>query len=311
MSGRVSALAVQPGNGSHVLAGAAHGGVWESFDGGGSWAPRTDYAATLTVGALAYDPGNPAVAYCGTGEGDWWSWLGDGVLRSTDGGTTWTSLATNPFVGQGFHSFVVDPSNPARLFAGTTGGLFVSTDGGVNWTQARAQRTWSISVAANGGEVLAGCADGVYGSTDGGTTWTAIAVPNPPASFQRLAVSVAPSNGTVAYTWAADNLDPSGTHLWRRSGGTWTKHSSPPGSTGGQGWYDWYVSAAADVDTQVYCGEIHLHRGDLNAGTFTWINISSKAAGDSIHPDQHSIAFDPGAPATVYVGQRRWCLPVR
>ena len=306
VSGRVSAMAVDPSNAAHVLAGAAHGGVWESFDGGGSWAPRTDYQATLTVGALAFDPGNPATVYCGTGEGDWWTWLGTGVLRSGDGGRTWSPLATNPFVGQGFHALVVDPANTARLFAGTTNGLFVSTDSGVNWTRARSQRTWSISAAANGSEVLAACADGVQSSTDGGVTWTAVTLPTPPPSIQRIAVSIAPSNGDVAYVWLADNQSPSAAHLWRRSRIrrtlTWTKHPAPPGSGGGQGWYDWYVAAAPDLDTEVYCGEIHLHRGDLSGTTWTWVNISSKPSGDSIHPDQHSIAFAPGAPATVYAG---------
>src|ERR1700675_586023 len=59
VSGRVSALAIDPRNAQHVLAGAANGGVWETSDGGTSWAPRTDTAATLTVGALAYDLQTP------------------------------------------------------------------------------------------------------------------------------------------------------------------------------------------------------------------------------------------------------------
>jgi hypothetical protein len=306
VSGRVSALAVDPSNGSHVLAGAAQGGVWESFNGGASWAPRTDFQATLTVGALAFDPISPSTVYCGTGEGDWWFWLGNGVLRSTDGGTSWTSLATNPFVGQGFHSLVVDPSNRSRLFAGTTQGLYLSTDAGITWTRARAQRTWSVSVSSNGHEVLAGCADGVHSSTDGGVTWTAVTLPTPPASFQRIAVSIAPSNGSVAYVWAADQASPSAAHVWRRASfrrtTSWTKLTTPPGAGGDQGWYDWYVAAAPDIDTQVYCGGIHLHRGDLVAGAFTWVNLSSKATGDSIHPDQHAIAFASGAPSTVYAG---------
>src|SRR6185295_14423551 len=70
VSGRISAIAVAPNNPAHVLAGAANGGVWESFDRGASWAPRTDYAATTAVGAIAYDRQNPAVVYCGTGEGN-------------------------------------------------------------------------------------------------------------------------------------------------------------------------------------------------------------------------------------------------
>ena len=56
VSGRVGTIAVDPSNPAHVLAGAANGGVWESFDRGASWAPRTDYAPTLTVGAIAFDP---------------------------------------------------------------------------------------------------------------------------------------------------------------------------------------------------------------------------------------------------------------
>ncbi|HEV8625583.1 MAG TPA: hypothetical protein VG034_14075, partial [Acidimicrobiia bacterium] len=154
VSGRVSALAVDPANPAHVLAGAANGGVWESFDRGASWAPRTDYQRTTTVGALAFDPSTPSNVYCGTGEGDWWSWLGVGVLRSTDGGRTWTPLCTNPFVGDGFYSLVVDPASGRRLYAGTRGGLWVSTDGGVTWTRRRSAPTWSVSVVRGSTEVL-------------------------------------------------------------------------------------------------------------------------------------------------------------
>jgi hypothetical protein len=45
VSGRIAAIAVDPSNPAHVLAGAANGGVWESANRGASWAPRTDYQA--------------------------------------------------------------------------------------------------------------------------------------------------------------------------------------------------------------------------------------------------------------------------
>ena len=298
-SGRVSALAVDPANAAHVLAGAANGGVWESFNRGASWAPRTDYQRTLTVGALAFNPSAPATVYCGTGEGDWWSWLGVGVLRSTNGGTTWSTLCTNPFVGDGFYSLVVDPANGMRLYAGTRGGLWVSTDGGVNWTRRRTQPTWSISLPS-GGKVLAACGDGVFRSTDNGVTWNAVALPGAPGSFQRLAVAIAPSDPTVAYVWGASG---GSGFLWRRAGRNWTAVGLPPGASFGQAWYDWYVAVAPDQDTQVYCGSIDIHRGTLSSGTWNWVNLSSKSSGgNSIHPDQHSIAFQPGSPATVYAG---------
>lgn len=297
-SGRVSALAVDPSRPAHILAGAANGGVWESFNRGGSWAPRTDYQATLTVGALAFDPSAPTTVYCGTGEGNWWSYLGVGVLRSTDGGTTWSTLCTTPFLGDGFYSLVVDPANGDRLYAGTRGGLWVSTNGGVDWTRRRTEPTWSVGV--RGGEVLAGCRDGLFRSTDNGGTWTAVALPGVPSSFQRLAVAIAPSDASIAYAWGASSAS---AFLWRRAAGTWTSVGLPPGASINQAWYDWHVAVAPDQANQVYCGAIDIHRGTLASGSWTWLNLSSKSSGgNSIHPDQHAIAFEPGRPATIYSG---------
>lgn len=307
VSGRVSALATDPSNAAHVLAGAANGGVWESFDRGGSWVSRTDFQATLTVGALAFDPSAPGTVYCGTGEGDWWSYLGVGILRSTNGGTTWSTQCTNPFVGQGFYCLVVDPADSRRLYAGTTVGLYVSTDGGMNWTRRRNARTWSISKAPGRAQILAACGDGLFRSQDNGTTWTAVALPGSPGSFDRLAVAIAPSDPTIAYLWGAGppytgaSSTPTG-YLWRRAGGTWTAVGIPPGVATGQAWYDWYLAVAPDSADQIYCGAIDIHRGTLSSGTWSWVNLSSKTVGNSIHPDQHSIAFETGSPATVYAG---------
>jgi hypothetical protein len=303
VSGRLSAVAVDPSDPAHVLVGGANGGVWESRNRGASWAPRTDYAVTLAVGAVVFDPSNPATAYAGLGEGNWWWWLGAGILRSSDGGASWSTLCTSPFVGQGFYDLVVDRANGQHLLAGTTGGLYESADGGVTWTRRRTARTWSISMAPAGGagaEVLAACGDGLQRSTNGGTTWTAVALPGAPAGFDRLAVAIAPSNPDVAYAWGASGA---AAFLWRRAGGNWTAVPTPPDVRTGQAWYDWFVAVAPDLDTQVYCGAIEVHRGDRAGTTWTWRNLTDKDSnGDSIHPDQHAIAFEPGQPNTIYVG---------
>ncbi|HEX6701020.1 MAG TPA: hypothetical protein VF101_09855 [Gaiellaceae bacterium] len=305
VSGRIAAIAVDPSNPAHVLAGAANGGVWESFDRGGSWAPRTDYAATLTVGAIAFDRTNPRTVYCGLGEGNWWFFLGAGILRSSDGGASWSTLCTAPFVGQGFYDLAVDPSDGTRLYAATTGGLYVSSDGGVTWTQRRAVRTYSIQITPPGGggaEVLAACADGLWRSMNRGNNWNTVALPGAPANgFNRIAVAIAPSDPTVAYAWAAGQ-NPATPYLWRRAGGNWTLQPTVPGVNTNQSWYDWFVGVSPDNANQVYCGAISVHRGDLAGTTWTWRDIASKPSGDSIHPDSHAIAFEPGNANTIYVG---------
>jgi hypothetical protein len=305
VSGRVAAIAVHPASPARVLCGAANGGVWESFDRGASWTPRTDYQATLTVGAIAYDARNPSVVYCGTGEGNWWAFLGAGVLRSTDGGSSWATLVTAPFVGQGFYDLKVDAGNSNRLVAGTTGGLYVSTNAGAGWTQRRSSTTWSVSMARTGTtktlEILAACSDGVFRSTNGGTSWSSVALPGSPGAFDRLAVAIAPSNPKVAYAWGASGAT---AFLWRRNtAGTWTSVPVPPGVSTGQAWYDWYLAVSPDRANQIYLGAIESYRGELSGSTWTWLNLSNKGStGDSIHPDQHAIAFEPGQPDTIYIG---------
>jgi hypothetical protein len=100
VSGRVTALAVDPTNPSVVYLGAAEGGVWKTTNGGTSWTPLTDAQVSLAVGSIAIDPSNYTTVYVGTGEENFGAdaYFGAGILKSTDGGGTWTNLS-GPFVG--------------------------------------------------------------------------------------------------------------------------------------------------------------------------------------------------------------------
>jgi hypothetical protein len=101
VAGRITALAVDPTNANVVYAGAADGGVWKTTDGGIHWTPLTDTQPSLAVGSIAIDPSNHSTIYVGTGEenfsGD--SYFGAGILKSTNGGSSWTQIK-GPFVGQ-------------------------------------------------------------------------------------------------------------------------------------------------------------------------------------------------------------------
>ena len=332
VSGRVSSIAVDPGNPDHILIGAGGGGVWETRDGGKNWSPRTDDQPSLAIGAVAFNPSNPSIVYAGTGEGDSTfanspNLLGTGLLRSQDGGATWQVHTRAPFEQVGFYDILVDPTNGNHLLAATTIGLFESTNGGTAWTQRRAQRTWKLSMhppvpgnAAAGREVFAACSDGVFRSTNGGQTWSAVALPGATTQFRRIEVCHAPSNGNVVYVFSAGSPevpDPVAAaqgfndtmpkpRLWRRSifGGAFTAvNSLPPDLQTGQAWYDWFAAVAPNNPDVLYVAGINVHRGVRTAsGAFNWRNISAKTAGDSIHPDQHAIAFSPQDPNVVYVG---------
>ena len=310
VSGRISALAVHPSNANQLLVGAAGGGIWQTTDGGANWFPRSDTQPSLAMGAIAYTPSNPSIVYAGTGEGNFFARLGAGLLRSTDGGATWSLLVGAPFLGKGFYDLVVDPLNANHLLAATSGGLYESTNGGTTWTQRRPNKTWDISmhpvVAGDPNstkEVLAACSDGLFRSIDGGATWAAVTLTGGTPTYQRMAVAHAPSNGAVAWVFAADAS--SNARIWRRSafGGAFSA-ITPAGVTinTNQAWYDWFLGVALNNPAVVYLGEIHALKGTLSGSTLNLTNISSRSSGDSIHPDQHCIAFGPGNANDVIVG---------
>ena len=117
--GRVACVAIDPSNHWHVLCGAADGGIWESTDEGETWLARTDKMPSLAIGAITFDPQNPLRVYAGSGEGNFYSSLGQGVYRSNDGGRNWTVLSSttgqsSPFIGAGFFGLVVDPHDPTE-----------------------------------------------------------------------------------------------------------------------------------------------------------------------------------------------------
>src|SRR5947209_20821 len=85
-----------------LYSGTADGGLWKTTDAGKTWAPLLDGQPSDAVGAVTLDPKNPNIIYVGTGEADLSgdSDHGAGILRSTDGGQTWTDLGYSAFVNR-------------------------------------------------------------------------------------------------------------------------------------------------------------------------------------------------------------------
>jgi hypothetical protein len=70
VSGRVSAIAVDPHDPNLVYVGGAQGGVYRSLDGGQNWTQLLVGAKNFAIGCITVDPVDPNIIFIGTGEGN-------------------------------------------------------------------------------------------------------------------------------------------------------------------------------------------------------------------------------------------------
>jgi hypothetical protein len=187
MSGRVASIDVDPRDPSRWLIGAGNGGVWETRDAGRSWTPIADDAPTLSVGVVTFAPGNPDVIYVGTGEYVGSSpsgTVGVGILKSVNGGRSWSLVGQSSFNRTTVRRLRVDP-NDADVVVAT------SATGGSG--RERFSHNGALALPQFG----------VKRSTDGGATWVrtlaghACALAVDPTNFPRQYAAIANLNPNV------------------------------------------------------------------------------------------------------------------
>jgi photosystem II stability/assembly factor-like uncharacterized protein len=337
LTGRITGIATDPTDPNTIYLAAAGGGVWKTTDGGQMWTPLTDDITAAGVpagvvdfmGAIAVAPSNPQVIYAGTGEASnsLDSYYGEGLLKSTDGGNTWTLLGNQFFNRRAISKIVVDPNDPNTVYvavaayatnglAGDTG-VWKSTDGGNTWTDTTA----GISSTDPYEDLVIDPADpntlfttigvfgeptsGIYKTTDGGNTWKLAGNAPSGSTVGRTALAIAPSNPNTIYAAIADpNTFGLSKMLVSTDGGnTWNATGSmPPNYLGGQGWYD--TTLIVDpTDSQVVFAGGSFGSYDPNLGFIeqveettnggnSWTDITVDANGNGVHPDHHAMAFD-------------------
>jgi photosystem II stability/assembly factor-like uncharacterized protein len=121
------------------------------------------------VYSVLSDPRNLATLYAGTNHG---------VLKSTDGGSTWTGA--NAGLPKGWPAWAqvlaIDPVNSSIVYVQKWQGLFKSTDGGQSWNSLTEPRPGfqiqKLFIDAIHAIMYAG--PGLFKSTDGGMTWRTV-----------------------------------------------------------------------------------------------------------------------------------------
>lgn len=314
--GRVVTVAGDPVRPATFYFGAVAGGLWKTDDAGTTWCNISDgYFKTSSVGAVAVSDSDPSTIYVGMGETTIRIDVshGDGVYKSTDGGTTWThcGLAETRHIGQ----VRIHPKNPDIVYVAALGhafgqneerGIYRTIDGGKSWERIlyKSDKAGAADITfdpnnpnvlyaslwechRNFWELSSGGEDsGLYKSTDGGDTWTEITrnkgLPQG-GIIGKIGLSASPAKAGRVWALIESQEEP-GIYRSDDFGETWQKLSDKQ-DLRYRPWYYMHVYADPVDPETVYVCNLGFWKS-LDGGK-NWSDIPTP------HGDNHGLWIDP------------------
>ncbi|HEX5003509.1 MAG TPA: T9SS type A sorting domain-containing protein [Bacteroidia bacterium] len=292
-AGRLNFVRVHPTDPNTIFVGSPAGGLWESNDGGSTWATATDQLAQV-IGCtdLAIDPSNPNVMYLATGDGDGGDTYTVGVLKSTDAGQTWSSTGLVFFMAnyRQISKILIDPNNTNTILVASTGGIYRSTDAAATFTQVSTGSFKDMEFKPGDPNTVYAAGGEFYKSTDNGQSWTHITSGLPAvANVSRIAIGVTENDPTYVYLIigiAAPNYGTEGFYRSTNSGSSFTNVSIP--ALGNQQWYDLCIAVSPTNKNEIILGGQTDFLKSTNGGA-SW-----NQTGGSTHVDYHDVIYTDG-----------------
>ena len=322
--GRVVAVTGVPGDSTTFYFGAVNGGIWKTSDAGTVWTPIFDNQPMGSIGAIAVAPSDSKTIYAGTGEPDIRSDLssGNGVYKSSDGGSTWAHIGLEET--RQISRIVIDPRDAKVVYVGALGhayganeqrGVYKSVDGGMHWSKVLDEGPEigisDLAICSGNPQLLFagawnthrppwstyapidGPGGGLYRSQDAGKTWSHLDGSGlPEGDWGRIGVDVAPDGKRV---YALIQAKKAGLYRSDDGGDTWTLENADPRLTSRAWYFDSITIDPHDRDV-IYIPNVALYRSGDGGKT---ISIVRGAPGGD---DYHQIWIDPKNSASMVLG---------
>lgn len=310
-NGRINEIAFHPTNANIIYAGAAGGGLWKTTDGGSTWASITDGMPNLSISGIAVSHTNSDVVYILTGDGDSWDLMSIGVLKTIDGGASWTQTGLNfgrdeLIVG---YELKMNPTSSNVLIATTSNGIYRTINDGDDWTLVEPGRFFDIEYSpSNPDTVYASTDDTIFRSANGGVNWNWVCnlsgfINADKAS--RIELAVTQDNTDKVYALLGDKIEYLGVFISENRGTNWTRHFDNMGpnilasdengtGTSTQATYDLAIEVSPTDEDEIYVGGINIWKS-INGGDDWTISTHWRqdwAAYEYVHADIHELIFN-------------------
>ncbi len=315
--GRARVIRFHPTNPTIMFAGSVGGGLFKSTNAGVSWFSLTEALPNVAIGSFEIDPSDPQIMYLGTGEG---YFNGDGIggiglLKSTDGGSSWSETGLNYDYAEGkaILRISIDPQDGQIVLASTNDGLYRSVNGGQTFTMMRSGNINELkrdpqhpdTLLCGGGNPWGANTNGIWRSVDNGVTWTRMTEGLPQvAQIGRIVLDFYRGNPQIVYAGICGTFNENGSQMlgvYRSvdNGQTWTQMSQDgENHYASQGWYDMAIAVKPNQSSVVISSGLDTYKSN-NSGLF-WTQKSwwfySFGDPNFVHADHHEIVFHPTNP---------------
>lgn len=284
--GMINKVWVNTNDTNHIRCGSIRGGLWETFNGGTNWVIRTEGLISPKANVFAVYPGNSDIIYMPIEDGRGFT---SDLLKSTDGGITWLSLAPTGGIEAGRIKHIVPhPTNASIVYAATNSGIYKSSNGGSAWIRFNTPNNRNFDnllMKPDDPETLYfACYDGqeprryLFKTIDGGLNWTQhLVLPvSSNGRYKRAKLSVTAANPDYVYFTTNDH------GVWKstNAGITFTKISEVPGTYMSQG--------VSDIDPDIFLyGTPNLFIWDKSTNAFKQVTKYN----DGLKPGPYQNAY--------------------
>jgi hypothetical protein len=362
-AGRVLSIAFHPTNANIMFVGTASGGLWKTTTGGTgapggiNWTFVPTGFPVLGVSSIVINPLNANEIYIGTGEvyntnitggGStgaghirlFRGTYGIGILKSTDGGATWSKVLNfNNTALKGVMDMVIHPTTPDTVFAATTDGVYRTFNGGTNWTLVHNVvnahdlhfKPGDPNVLYVGSGNFQSTGAGIYKTTNANATtptFTKLTTGLPATISGKIMLAISANNPSKIYASIGRHPDLqthfTGLYYSTNEGANWTAspfsgnqvNASNPSKVTNQGWYAHDIAVSPTTANTIVWGELDTWRSTNGGATsFTQVGVWSgwdvnnttigtlmEGTNDNyVHADVHRIVYSPHNSNTLFL----------
>jgi PKD repeat protein len=320
-AGRINAVRFDPSAPNGVWICTPDGGLWNTTNNGTSWTTNTDQLSLIGNSDVCFDPTNSQNMYMATGDGDHGDSYSIGVLKSTNGGSTWSTTGLTWTTNQGrlIYKILINPQNKNVIFVASNIGIYRTTNGGTSWASVSAgaytdieyrpsdtTTVYAVTTSLYGGNAL------FYKSTNGGASFTQTATGLPAAgSCDRLSIAVTAANANYVYVVGSSAANDGfyGFYQSTNSGGAFSQKATSPNllgwasagnDTGGQGWYTLSIAANPSNANEVIVGGVNTWKTTNGGTNWTLFTHWTGSGAPYAHADCHALEYKNST--TIYMG---------